>query len=296
MSKCKCRKKVISNSAINTCGDMCNDVCVNPRCGDPDFLSVLAPVIFDEIGINVCRSISLGTLLTQFPTTAYVSAEVIDITYTIGEGTTPITITQIPSRPNCYEITLTNLTVYFVIKLYDCCKRLLNTSVISALYLPVATDESFDADTNPSEVTIELFAPYGISYTDNTATTPDLNVLSFISANSSINQGLNLMAIPKVLELDTTNATITVGITFVVSSVYAIPYQLPHNGKSVISKGELNSGDDSVCINFVNGCLLDRNIKPLELECPLDSKKSCETDADINPCNDTHESIMEIFK
>lgn len=129
MSKsCGCNKRVISNTIRNSNGcDSCHDVCVEPQCGTPEYLTVLAPVVYDEIGINVCRSITLpAALLTDFPTAAYASAEVIDIT--IPDD--PVAIRPINSRPNCYEVTLTNLTVTFAVRLYDCCKRLLTTATV----------------------------------------------------------------------------------------------------------------------------------------------------------------------
>ena len=75
----------------------CYDVCVEPQCGTPEYLTVLTPVVYDEIGINVCRSFTLPDgLLSGFPTTAYASAEIIDIA-PAGYGDT-VTIEPINSR------------------------------------------------------------------------------------------------------------------------------------------------------------------------------------------------------
>ena len=157
MSKCcGCNKKVLSNAVANntdscTCSltDNCTDVCVTPQCGDPKLLTVLVPVIYDEIGINVCRTIPLATLLADYPTAAYIRAEVTNITFATGAAPS-VTIKPIAGRPNCYELTLTNLTVDFVIYVYDCCKRLLATlPVTGVVYLPSATtDPEYDEDTN----------------------------------------------------------------------------------------------------------------------------------------------------
>ena len=149
MSKCcGCNKKVLSNAVANntdscTCSltDNCTDVCVTPQCGDPKLLTVLVPVIYDEIGINVCRTIPLATLLADYPTAAYIRAEVTNITFATGAAPS-VTIKPIAGRPNCYELTLTNLTVDFVIYVYDCCKRLLATlPVTGVVYLPSATTD-----------------------------------------------------------------------------------------------------------------------------------------------------------
>lgn len=288
MSKCcGCNKRIMSNAVkLSMANDnSCYDVCVEPQCGTPEFLTVLTPVVYDEIGINVCRSVPLPAgLLADFPTAAYASAEVIDIANTAT--TDPASITPIASRPNCYEVTLTNLTVTFAVRLYDCCKRLLTTSTVAGvIFLPSdTTDEGYDADTNPSSVTLDLFAPYGVAYTDGAIAAPALNYIGFSTTNNQLVQGLNLMSIAKVLDFDITDASITVGLTLIVKTVYFTQYQLPHNGRAIVSKGDLNSEEDSICMNFVCGSLLDRNIKPLEPCNPFDSKDSCNECTDPDDC------------
>lgn len=273
---CGCNKRVISNLIANAQGDDCNgictDVCTTPQCGDPKYLTVLAPVIYDEIGINVCRSISIAETLAENPSAVYATAEVLSIELpTTGETV----ISQIPGRQNCYSITLSGLTVTFFVSLYDCCRRLLTNITVPTTYLPAATDPASDPETNPTAVTLEIFAPYGIVYADETATEPVLNVVAFRSTNSSLGQGLNLTALPKVLSLDTTAGTVTIGLTLIVNSIYFSQYQLPHMGKAAVSKGQLSTYGDSVCMDFVCGNLLDRNIKPLELCNTLDKKENC---------------------
>lgn len=287
MSKCYgCNKRILSNAVANGLnGGNCVDVCVNPQCGDPEFLTVLTPVVYDEIGINICRTIPFGDIIDDFPTTAFVNAEVIDISYeTCGENA--VTVSPITSRPNCYEVTLTNLSVTFAIKLYDCCKRLLATETLcDVLYLPPCTKNSgYDSDTNPTSVSLELFAPYGVVYEDGIAEKPTINFIGFSTTNSTLTQGLNLTAIPKVLDFDIGDCTITVGLTLVVSSVYFVQYQLPHNGKAIVSKGQLTTSEESACMSFVSGSLLDRNIKPLEFCNPGDSKEPCDTCDDESDC------------
>lgn len=283
---CGCHKRVISNVIKNMkCGDTCCDVCVTPQCGSPDMLTVLAPVVYDEIGINVCRTFALPeTLLSDFPTAAYAGVEVINLANTTTA--TPITIVPINSRPYCYEVTLTNLTATFAVRLYDCCKRLLTTATVTdILYLPASeTDPSYNPETNPSAVTLELFAPYGVTYTDGNISSPALSFIGFSTTNSTLNQGLNLIAVPKVLDFDIAAATLTVGLTLVVKTVYFTQYLIPHNGRPVISKGILSSDEDSACVAFVEGSLLDRNIKPLEACNPFDQKLPCNSCSDPDDC------------
>lgn len=285
---CSCNKRILSNAITNNQdGCECFDVCTHPKCGDPCFLTVLTPVCYDEIGINICRSFDLpeGTM-AAFPTAVCASAEVIDITFATA-GTDAVTITPIATRPNCYEVVLTNLSVTFAVKLFDCCNRLLTTlTVPNILYLPPeTTNPSFDEDTNPNEVTLELFAPYGVSYTDGNVALPSLNFIGFSTTNNTMEQGLNMMAIPKVLDFDIADGSITMGLTVVVKVIYYLQYQLPHKGKAIISKGSLSPSDTSICMEFVEGSLLDRNIKPLELLNPTDTKENCDTCQGVNPCD-----------
>lgn len=68
-----------------------------------------------------------------------------------------------------------------------------------------------------------------------------------------MNQGLNAIAYPKVLNLNVTNGEITVGLTLIVSSVFFSQYLIPHQGKILGTKGKPETTDDSLCLNFVNG-------------------------------------------
>lgn len=289
MSNCCSHKRVLSNAIANGLNDNCNDICVNPSCGDPQYLTVLAPVVYDELGINICRTIPLpDTIATDFPTAVYASAEVIDISYTVNQSDTPgVTISPIAGRSNCYEVELSNLSVDFAIRLYDCCNRLLTTLTLAdIIYLPpLTTDAGYDEDTNPTSVTMEIFSPYGVSYTDGALATPSLNFVGFSTTNNQLVQGLNLMSIPKVLDFDLTGETVTIGLTLIVKSIYFSQYQLPHNGKAIVSKGSLSPSEESLCMEFVNGSLLDRSIKPLEPCNPCDSKTPCVT-PDPTPCID----------
>ena len=51
-------------------------------------------------------------------------------------------------------------------------------------------------------------------------------------------------------------------------SVYFSQYLIPHNGRAVVPKGSVVPDEDSVCLDFVSGDLLDYEIKPLELGPP----------------------------
>ena len=270
--KCKCpsKKRYVSNGICNHSD--CIDICTTPICGTPDNLTLLAPVVYDEIGINLCRTIPLPDIAADIATNNVVAAsiQVIDVAFTTT-GTDAVTIAQISGRPNCYLITLTNLTVTFAITLYNCSRQIISTVTETAVYLPPATSAEytyFDEETNPSTVELELFAPYGIAYTAGDTASPLLNYIGFSSTNNMLVQGLNLIAIPKILNFDLSEPAVTVGISLYLKSVYFSQYLLPHNGRAIVPKGTLVPDDDTVCMDFVCGDLLDYDIKPLELGPP----------------------------
>ena len=137
----------------------CTDVCTSPLCGDPTLLPVYAPVIYDELGVNICQTLTIDDNTFSTLTTAEKAfVQILDIDF----GTTEIS--PLNGRPNCTEITLQNLAITMLIRLYSCSDQLLGTFTGTYTYLPPTTDPGYDEDTNPSSVTIELFTPYGISY------------------------------------------------------------------------------------------------------------------------------------
>lgn len=155
---CKCCSKRYVSCGIDKKGK-CLDVCTDPICGDPDCLTVLTPVVYDELGINLCRNIPLELPVTNVDS---ISVQVMDITFDTT-GDTAVTAVPINGRPNCYLITLTNLSVTFYVTLYDCARRVLGTQTVTANYLPAddtsADYDYMDEDTNPTSVELEIFAP-----------------------------------------------------------------------------------------------------------------------------------------
>ncbi len=278
--KCGCGTR-ISSHGVQNANTGCIDVCVNPICADPNVLSIMAPLIYDEIGINLCTTFPLGTdIITTYPTAVNATAQVIDISYDYGEGN--VMIENIPNRPNCYLVTLSNLTVTFAINLYDSACRLVGTLYPTAIYLPpLITAPTYDEDTNPTSVALEIFAPYGLSYTTGgEEPVPVLNYIGFSDTNNFVRQGINLLGIPKVLNFDSVEGTVTIGLTLILQSLYFAGYHVASAGKICTPKGSLIAPEDSDCMNFVSGDLLNLSIKPLELgapNCEENYKKDCST-------------------
>lgn len=277
MAKCKCgsRARIVSDvcQCMNRNGTGCIDVCATPIIGDPNLLGVMAPLIYDEIGINLCTSVDLGeNVQTAYPTATSARVSVVDLNYDYGEGN--VEIEAIVNRPNCSLITLSNLTVQFAVNLYDCCCRLLGTLFPTAVYLPSdTTAATYDADTNPSSVELELFTPYGFCYaTDGEEPTPVINTISFAQEKNGATQGVNLFANAKLLDFSTEDSTVNIGLTLVLQSLYYAGYKVQSAGKIDIPKGSIVAPDNSECMRFVAGELLNLEIKPLDLGAPANEQ------------------------
>lgn len=281
---CNCKQKCFTSNALSQMTEKCGpciDVCTHPICGTPDELLLYAPVIYDCIGINLCRQVPLGVdIPTTFPTAAYASAEIVDLTPDTAE------ITPITNRPNCYNVTLGGLNFTVIIRLFDCCHRLLTTlPLIDVAYLPDSTtDPYYDQDTNPTGVTLQLYAPYGPAYTiSGTTATPTLIFNGQVITQSPQSQGIQSSAVAKVLSFDASASTISLGVTLYVFSLYNSFYNFGDAARGCIPKGNLTTPEESICMNFVRGNLLDRNIKPLELSppsCEEHYKNDCTPDMD----------------
>ena len=264
----------------------CVDICTNPVCGTPQYLTLLAPVVYDEIGVNLCRQVGLSQgFASVYPTAQSITAEVVSVDYSSTAGQAP-TVTPINGRPNCYSVVLQDLTVNFAVKVYDCAGRLLVTLPIPAVYLPSSGTGGYayyNEDTNPSSVELEIYAPYGVSYSGGNTTEPMIHYLGFSSDNFTPAQGLNMMIIPKVLSFDPSTGNASIGLSLYLKSIYYSQYRFSHNGRAVVPKGSLIPPEDSVCMDFVSGSLLDREIKPLELGPPL-FEENLKNDCGKTPC------------
>lgn len=271
MGRCKCGKaRIVSEvvRAMDEKGKMCRDVCAYPMYKDPKLLGLMAPLIYDEIGINLCTTFSVPVnFADDYPSVTNAKIKVIDVTYEYG--TNGVRVETIARRPNCYAVTLSNLNIRFVMQLYDANCRLVDTIYVSATYLPPSTQaDTYDADTNPTSVELEIFAPYGLSYTAAGTPAPIINYIGFREDNNQIAQGLNLYAMAKLLDLELDTNSVTVGITLVLQSLYYAGYKVKSEGKIDIPKGTILTPENSDCMRFVAGDLLNLAIKPLDLGAP----------------------------
>lgn len=266
--RCKSKTKIVSNVVLDMNNNKyCTDVCTNPIYGDPKELNLMAPLIYDEIGINLCATFEIGTdIPTTYPTVTSATIRPISAAYTYGDEA--VSIEAINGRPNCTRIVLRDITVTFALELYDESCRRVATVFPTAVYLPQTTTPptTYDEDTNPSSVELEIYTPYGVSY-DTTAAppTPVINYTGFSADNNAVSQGLNLYTRAKLIDFNFEDSEVTVGLTIVVQSLYFAGYRVESEGKIDTPKGCIMSRENSECMTFVAGDLLDLAIRPLVL-------------------------------
>lgn len=306
----------MSEYKVMDCDECCNcckrecDVCIRPSCGEPEELSVFVPVIYDEVGINLCRTITIPqNILTQYPTTSYVQLLVANIKIYSGKGfltgeeenveyteeeqqemgNPPVfsTVTTIPGRANCLRVKLTDLRVVFNVRLFDSCKKYLATVPLEAVYLPAVGTTNYDPDTNPRSVTVDMYAPYGASSVYNNYNEYFINYVGFNMYYNTVENGINMNAVAKVMEFDPATGTMSAGITLYLRTVYYEAYKFNTIGKTIPPKMNTHEAESNPCLKFVEGDLLLQNVKPLELEppkCEGKKKAECKERNEINQC------------
>jgi hypothetical protein len=253
--------------------DPIEDACVCPPLGEPELLTIVAPAVFDECGINLCKVTRIpDCVLAKYPTLAAIDLEVVDIDFgiTCEDGSE---VEFIPRRPNCIRVKLSNICVKFAVKLLDCHCKILKTLCFSTDYLPPdAEDPDFNDDTNPTSITVDLYAPYGVSYLDCCCDEclPTINFLGLIEdlecRNNSLRQGVNVQALAKIIELNLDEGLAAIGLTLYLKTVYFVQYKIKHCGLCVPPKCiAIEEEVDNACLDFVKGDLLEKSIQPLEV-------------------------------
>ena len=218
MSKCcgSSDSKFFANANAGIC-DVCaptevspaEDRCICPPVGEPRCLNMLAPVIFDESGINLCRVVDVQNLTDVCvckekcsPCTDFlfgglkrrdledadsIQLQVVDIDFNFvcpcSDRHSEIKPTK--DKPNCSRVTLRDIDVTFAVKvLNDNCK-VRKEGMMVLRYLPPVDCPGFDEDTNPSSVSLDLYTPYGISFAPENPCgcnklVPTINFIGFV--------------------------------------------------------------------------------------------------------------------
>ena len=273
--------------------DPASDACICPPLGEPNNLTIVAPVVFDECGINLCQVIELPESILAQENVDTIELKVIDIDFNICDGSSSVqTLTR---RPNCVRVFLTDITISLVARLLDINCRVLDEVCFEVDFLPSDDqDPGFDPQTNPTSISVDLYTPYGVSYCSlENCGEATINFLGFIEEdgrNNDLRQGIGAQALAKIVNLDLESGLAAVGLTIYFKVIYFVQYKIPHKGLCVPPKCLPAEEAASACIEFVEGDLLEQSIQPLELCCPPKTicsgrRKPVTDPTPANPCD-----------
>lgn len=282
-----------------------------PPIGEPRCLTMMAPVVFDEAGINLCRVFAIDDLLDLCERPSNRTTDVLfdGLTKLDLENATKIQLHVVdvnfnfvcpetcrfseikPSRntPNLSRVTLRDIDVTFSVTIVDSTCKVCKEGMLTLRYLPGENCPGFSEETNPSNITFDLYTPYGISYApENPAgcnkLVPTINFIGFVEnqhcqncncpepchafhefeANNSLRQGISAQGLAKVVATD--EECMAIGLTLYFKVVYFIQYKFQHEGLAVPPKFlATNNTELSSCKQFVEGDLLETCIQPLDV-------------------------------
>lgn len=323
MSKCCCNNDSkyftrpnagvceICNPTPTPCDSILDGKAICPPIGEPKLLTLMAPVVFDECGINMCRVIDINQLVDvcqvntsrttdvlfdgltkcDLESASALQLQVVDIDFNFvcPKSCRYSEIKAAKGTPNVSRITLKDIDVTLEVKVLDGNCRVCKEGMMTLRYLPGENCPGYDECTNPSNITFDLYTPYGISYApENPAgcnkLVPTINFIGFVEnqhcydcacedekkayrrfdANNSIRQGISAQALSKVIAMD--DGCIAIGVSLYVKSVYVVQYKFAHEGLCVPPKfrpgGETET---NTCLEFCEGDLLEQSICPLDV-------------------------------
>lgn len=224
MSKCCCNNDVkffkkpnagicdACHPAENTMSPI-ETVAMCPPIGEPKLLTMMAPVVFDESGINLCRTICLDELedACQEPTRRCtdilfdglskrdlanadkLQLQVVDINFNFVNPCDCrfSEIKPTKGNPNLSRITLKDIDVTIAVSVINCCCQVVKQGMLTIRYLGDERCEGFDPVTNPCAITFDLYTPYGVSYAPENPTgcnrlVPIINYMGFVGSESGI--------------------------------------------------------------------------------------------------------------
>lgn len=300
-----------------------------PPIGEPKTLTLMAPVVFDEAGLNLCRVISTDQLVDvcQIPTSRTtdilfdgltacdlnnaekIQLQVVDIDFNFicPKSCRYSEIKPAKNTPNMTRVTLRDIDVTLAVKVLDQNCRVYKEGMMTLRYLPSESCPGFDEETNPSNVVIDLYTPYGVSYApENPAgcnkLVPTVNFIGLVEnqhcyncrceesdhtyrtfdANNSLREGISAQALAKVIAAD--DECLAIGLTLYIKSIYFVQYKFKHEGLCVPPKFSATANtEENSCLEFCKGDLMEQSIKPLDV-CvkPKTIKGTC--CCEPNPC------------
>lgn len=335
MSKCCCNNdvKFFKKPNAGIC-DVCQpaenklspieEVAMCPPIGEPRLLTMMAPAVFDECGVNLCRTVCVdeltdvcrqdtndcteilfdGICKRDLVEADKLQLQVVDINFNFVDPCTCrySEIRPAKNNPNLSRITLKDIDVTFAVSAIDCSCRVFKQGMMTVRFLGPEQEDAYDSCTNPSSITFDLYTPYGVAYgVENpegcNRLVPTINYMGYVSndnfcydngsyftANNTIQQGVSAQALAKVIAYD--NECFAIGLSIYFKSIYFVQYRFQHAGLTIPPKlVAVEEANNNNCLDFVCGDLLEPSIQPLEVG--RDSKTICDSGRNNNNCCDT---------
>ena len=157
-----------------------------PPIGEPKCLTMMAPVVFDEAGINLCRVFAIDDLLDvcerpsnrttdilfdgltkcdlENANTIQLHVVDIDFNFICPETCRFSEIRPSKNTPNLSRVVLRDIDVTLSVSIMDSTCRVCKEGMLTLRYLPSENCPGFSEETNPSNIAFDLYTPYGISY------------------------------------------------------------------------------------------------------------------------------------
>ncbi len=209
-----------------------------PPLGEPKTLTLMAPAVFDESGLNLCRVFDIDDLVDacKGPTNrttdllfdgltkgdlenaSHLQVQVVDIDFNFVCPKTNRYSEIRPAKhnPNISRVTLKDIDVTFSVKVIDSNCRVCKEGMMTLRYLPSENCPGYDEKTNPCNVSFDLYTPYGVAFAaENPAgcnkLVPTINYVGYVAGD--VCQGCNCEPQPGVHKIFEPNNSLSQGIS-----------------------------------------------------------------------------------
>ncbi len=178
-----------------------------PPIGEPQTLTLMAPAVFDESGLNLCRVVEIdelanacdgptsrttdllfdGLTIEDLQNAAHLQLQVVDIDFNFVCPKTSRFSEIRPAKhnPNLSRVTLKDLDVTFAVKVINGNCRVCKEGMMTLRYLGSEHCPGYDDKTNPCNVAFDLYTPYGVTFSpENPAgcnkLVPTINYIGYV--------------------------------------------------------------------------------------------------------------------
>ncbi|ONI46278.1 hypothetical protein AN642_00685 [Epulopiscium sp. SCG-B10WGA-EpuloA2] len=186
-----------------------------PPIGEPQMLTLMAPAVFDESGVNLCRVIRIGELanacagsqmsrttdllfdgltILDLQNATHLQLQVVDIDFNFvcPKSARYSDIRPAKNNPNLSRVTLRDIDVTFAIKVIDKNCRVCKEGMMTLRYLPGEHCPGYDEKTNPKNIAVDLYTPYGVAFAVENPSgcnklVPIVNYIGYVGADTCQN-------------------------------------------------------------------------------------------------------------